>query len=118
MIRTVSMAEGEPGLRPLSAALEDEGFDDVGAGAAGRELRAPSHGADRRLAGATASPRSRSDYLARLDAARKACSRGIDDNGDLLVRRVGKADVERRKLARRAARRRRWLDPQTGGPRA
>ena len=36
MIRTVSMAEGEPGLRPLSTALEEEGFDDVGAGATGR----------------------------------------------------------------------------------
>ena len=45
MIRTVSMAEGEPGLRPLSTALEDEGFDDAGAGRAGRELRAPSDGA-------------------------------------------------------------------------
>ena len=32
MIRTVSMAEGDPGLRPLSAALEDEGFDDFGSG--------------------------------------------------------------------------------------
>ena len=32
MIRTVSMAEGEPGLRPLSAALEEEGFEDAGSG--------------------------------------------------------------------------------------
>ena len=32
MIRTVSMAEDEPGLRPLAAALEDEGFDDLGSG--------------------------------------------------------------------------------------
>mgnify|MGYP003349748266 CR=1 FL=1 len=31
MIRTVSLAEGEPGLRPLSAALEQEGFDEAGA---------------------------------------------------------------------------------------
>ena len=27
MIRTVSMGEGEPGLHPLAAALEEEGFD-------------------------------------------------------------------------------------------
>src|SRR5215472_7665054 len=27
MIRTVAMAEGEPGLRPLSSALDAEGFD-------------------------------------------------------------------------------------------
>src|SRR6187549_2184712 len=31
MIRTVSMADGEPGLRPLSTAIEEEGFDDAGA---------------------------------------------------------------------------------------
>ena len=37
MIRTVSMAEGEPGLRPLSAALEEEGFDDAGSARAGRK---------------------------------------------------------------------------------
>ncbi|TMJ90808.1 MAG: hypothetical protein E6G78_04830, partial [Alphaproteobacteria bacterium] len=32
MIRTFAMGEEEPGLRPLSAALEDEGFDDLGSG--------------------------------------------------------------------------------------
>src|SRR5262249_61173072 len=32
MIRTVAMGEEEPGLRPLSAALEDEGFDNLGSG--------------------------------------------------------------------------------------
>jgi hypothetical protein len=31
MIRTVSMAEGDPGLRPLSTAIEEEGFDEAGA---------------------------------------------------------------------------------------
>src|SRR5262245_4168872 len=30
MIRTVAMGEDEPGLRPLSSALEAEGLDDVG----------------------------------------------------------------------------------------
>src|SRR4030095_5247583 len=33
MIRTVARGEGDPGLRPLSAALEEEGFDDLGSGA-------------------------------------------------------------------------------------
>jgi len=33
MIRTVSMAEGEPGLRPLSATLEEEGFEEIGGAA-------------------------------------------------------------------------------------
>ena len=51
MIRTVAMGEGEPGLRPLSSALDEEGFDELGVGPPGRELRAPSDGRDRRLAG-------------------------------------------------------------------
>src|SRR6476620_8594741 len=32
MVRTVAMGAEEPGLRPLSAALEEEGFDDLGCG--------------------------------------------------------------------------------------
>ena len=32
MIRTVAMGEEEPGLHPLTAALEEEGFDDAGSG--------------------------------------------------------------------------------------
>src|SRR4051812_30827477 len=32
MIRTVAMGDEEPGLRPLAAALEEEGFDDLGPG--------------------------------------------------------------------------------------
>src|SRR5262249_50978001 len=32
MIRTVTTAAGEPGLRPFAAALEDEGFEDLGSG--------------------------------------------------------------------------------------
>src|SRR5262245_65173308 len=31
-IRTVTTAAGEPGLRPFAAALEEEGFDDLGSG--------------------------------------------------------------------------------------
>ena len=51
MIRTVAMGEDEPGLRPLSAALEEEGFEDFDSGPPGGKLRAPSHGGDRHLAG-------------------------------------------------------------------
>src|SRR4029077_11427699 len=32
VIRTVAMGEEEPGLHPLTAALEEEGFDDAGGG--------------------------------------------------------------------------------------
>src|SRR5262249_58183821 len=47
MIRTVAMGEGEAGLRPLSAALGDEGFDDLGPGPGGESVR-------RQLLGSTA----------------------------------------------------------------
>ena len=40
MIRTVSMTEGEPGLNPLVAALEEEGFTDFAAERWWKALRA------------------------------------------------------------------------------
>jgi hypothetical protein len=46
----------------------------------------------------------------------KGVSRNIAENGDLLVRRMGKVDVERRKLVP-ALSAPSWLDPQTRGPR-
>ena len=96
MIRTVSMAEGDPGLRPLSAALEDEGFDDFGSArlveSFARHLMVQVDGWQDEGFAAVAR-----DYLPRLKPE-KGVSRSIDDNGDLLVRRVGKVDVERRKL--------------------
>jgi hypothetical protein len=42
--------------------------------------------------------------------------REIDDNGDLLVRRLGRSGVERRSLVPALAQST-WLDPATGGPR-
>jgi hypothetical protein len=52
-------------------------------------------------------------YLPRL-APEPGVRRDIDDNGDLLVRRLDK--VERRPLLRALAQPS-WLDPSTGGPR-
>jgi hypothetical protein len=54
-------------------------------------------------------------YLEHL-APEKGVRRDIDENGDLLVRRVGKVEVERRKLLPALAAPT-WLDPKTGGPR-
>ena len=87
MIRTVSMAEGEPGLRPLSTALEDEGFDELGSGRTGRKLRAPSDGAIDawQETASRESPRT----ICRGSTPEKGVRRDIDDNGDLLVRRIG-----------------------------
>lgn len=55
------------------------------------------------------------NYLARL-APQTGVRRDIDDNGDLLVRRMGKVDVERQSLVAALAVPN-WLDPETGGPR-
>lgn len=114
MVRTVSMAEGDPGLRPLSAALEDEGFDDLGSGrlveSFARHLMVQIDGW--REYGFRAVAR---DYLTRC-IPEKGISRNIDDNGDLLVRRVGTADVQRHKLRPALAAPPDWLDPETGGP--
>jgi hypothetical protein len=114
MIRTVSMAEGEPGLRPLAAALEDEGFDDAGSGRLVESFA-------RHLMVAVDVWQEKGfkeiakDYLSRLPPEPGA-RRDIDDNGDLLVRGMGKVEVERRLLIPALATPS-WLDPATGGPR-
>ena len=113
-IRTVSMAEGEPGLRPLAVALEDEGFDDVGAGKLAESF-------SRHLMTVVDTWHERGfdevakSYLARL-RPEKGISRSIAENGDLLIRNVGKAGVERRALVPMLAAPS-WYDPQTRGPR-
>lgn len=113
-IRTVSMSPGEPGLRPLDAALEEEGFDSLESGqlaeSFSRHLMTLVDAWQEHGFAAVAK-----EYLSRLEAE-KGVSRNIDTNGDLLVRRMGKVDVERRKLLPALASPA-WLDPQTGGPR-
>src|SRR3954453_1875663 len=88
MIRTVAMGENEPGLRPLGSALEEEGFDDVGSGRLAetfaRHLMVAIDTWQEQ--GFTALAKN---YLARLSPT-AGIRRDIDDNGDLLVRRMGK----------------------------
>jgi Biotin/lipoate A/B protein ligase family len=114
-VRTVAMGEGEAGLRPLAAALEDEGFDDLGAGrlveSFARHFMVAIDAWQQD--GFTTVAR---EYIGRLPSEPGA-RRQIDENGDLLVRRVGKADAERRRLMPVLAAPS-WLDPTTGGPRA
>src|SRR5262249_36765252 len=114
MIRTVAMGEEEPGLRPLGAALDEEGFDDLDSrrlvGSAARHFMvALDAGQEQGLAAVA------SNYLARLPPE-SGVRRDLDGNGDLLVRRMGKAEGERRPLLRAIAQPS-WLDPSTGGPR-
>lgn len=113
-IRTVAMGEEEPGARPLSATLEEIGFDDASSGrlveSFARHLMVwtdawQEHGFD-------AVARA---YLSRL-TAEPGVERAIDRDGDLLVRRPGQAAAERHSL-RAALAMPSWLDPVSGGPR-
>jgi hypothetical protein len=113
MIRTVSIADGEPGLRPLSTAISEEGFDDTGAtelvGSFARHLMV--HIDAWQEFGFKAVAKT---YLPLL-APEKSARRDIDDNGDLLVRRLDKPGTERRSLIEALAQPS-WLDPRTRGP--
>jgi biotin-(acetyl-CoA carboxylase) ligase len=114
MIRTVAIGDEEPGLRPLSAALEEEGFEDLGSGGLvesfARHLMVAVDTWQEKGFGEIAK-----NYLARL-APESGVRREIAENGDLLVRRMGKAAAEQRSLVRALAEPA-WLDPATGGPR-
>jgi hypothetical protein len=114
MIRTVNMGEEEAGLYPMSAALAEEGFDDAGSGrlveSFARHLMVALDAWNEKGFGEVAK-----SYLPRL-AAEKGVRREIADNGDLLVRRPGETEVERRALVPALAQPS-WFDPRTGGPR-
>lgn len=116
MIRLVSLAEGEAGLRPLTAALEDEGFDsqvsDRIVEAFARHFMMVLDGWQEQ--GFASVAKAYLPYLARDNE--KSARRDIDENGDLLLRRMGKTDVERRKLLPVLAQPS-WYDPNAQGPR-
>jgi biotin-(acetyl-CoA carboxylase) ligase len=113
MIRMVSMT-GDPGLHPMAAALEEEGFTDVAAAelvaSFARHLMVHIDALQEHGFGAIAK-----EYLQRLPRDR-GLRRDIDETGDLLLRRVGKVEVERKKLVP-ALGLPSWLDPDTRGPR-
>src|SRR4029079_431334 len=96
MIRTVSMTGSEPGLNPLVTALEEEGFTDVISShvveSFARHFMVAVDAWQESGFGAVA--RSYIERLPREQGVR----RDIDDNGDLLIRRVGKAEVARKKF--------------------
>jgi hypothetical protein len=112
-VRTVAMADGAAGLRPLDAALEDEGFSDLGSGRLvetfARQLMVITDAWQESGFRVVAE-----SYLSRLPAE-PGSERTIDGAGDLLVRRVGKAQVKKHRLLPTLARPS-WLDPRTGGP--
>jgi hypothetical protein len=103
MIRTVSMSGTEPGLNPLVTALEEEGFS--------RHFMVALDAWQEHGFGAVAR-----SYLERLPAE-QGVRRDIDDNGDLLIRRIGKTQVERKKFLPKLAAPA-WFDPVAKGPRS
>ncbi len=114
MIRTASMSGDEPGLNPLATDLMEEGFTDVLSSQVvesfARNFMVALDAWQEQ--GFAAVAKTYLPYLAKETGTR----RDIDDSGDLLVRRMGKDDVERRPLLPRLAAPS-WLDPATRGPR-
>jgi hypothetical protein len=112
MIRTAAIGEQEPGLHPLAATLDAEGFD-LGSGrlleSFARHLMVTVNAWQQDGFGEVAR-----SYLSRLAPA-DGVPRDIDDNGDLVVRCVGRSMAERRSLVSALATPS-WLDPMTGGP--
>jgi hypothetical protein len=112
MIRTAVMGAGEPGSRPDSAALEDEGFDELGSGRLietfARHLMVwidiLQQDGFRPIA---------KHYLQRLPSD-AAVERSIDGTGDLLERPKGKLDTRKQKLTP-ALEKLSWFDSQTRG---
>jgi len=114
-VRTVAMGEKEAGLRPLVAALEEEGFDDLGSGRlvegfARHLMVAVDAWQANEFATVTRT------YLHHLTLD-KGATPALDSNGDLLVRWRGQKEPDRRDLAAALAVPS-WLDPATGGPHA
>src|SRR5262245_12245488 len=94
MIRTVTTASGDPGLRPFAARREEEGFNVLGSGRLvegfARHFMVVLD--TWRESGFPAVAKSYLQWLPTESGLR----REIDENGDLLLRRTGKARVERR----------------------
>jgi Biotin/lipoate A/B protein ligase family len=114
IIRTVSMGAGDAGLRPLVSALEEEGFDDVGAG-----LLVESFARHLMLAidawQSDGFATIADSYLRRVNR-QKGALHALAENGDLLEKWKGQAEPDRRSLQSALAVPS-WLDPATGGPR-
>src|SRR5712691_4000111 len=112
-IRIVSMTRDGPGLHPLSTALADEGFGDIGAERLVEGFARHLMVALDRWQEAAFAPLA-ADYLARL-RPEPGLRRSLPANGDLVVERTGQpaASLQLRPALESPS----WLDPQTGGPR-
>jgi hypothetical protein len=114
MIRTVSVTDEEPAVHPLSSALEQEGFGDAGA------VQMTESFARHLMLAVDAWQVDGFDGVAREFLVRlsreEQVSRRIDENGDLVLHRIGTDKPERRELVKALAAPS-WFDPKLGGPR-
>jgi biotin-(acetyl-CoA carboxylase) ligase len=112
MVRTAIMGAGEPGSRPGAAALEDEGFDDLGSGQIIETFA-------RHFLSWVDSwhqegfPPIAKHYLERLSSD-EPVERSIDGIGDLLTRKKGKLDTSKQKLIP-ALEKIAWYDAESRG---
>jgi hypothetical protein len=114
MIRTVAMTDKEGGVHPLASALDQEGFGEAGAiqvteSFARHLMLALDAWQVDGFAGVARK------FLSRL-AGERQTSCVIDDNGDLLVRRIGTDKTDRYDL-RKVLATPSWLDLKLGGSR-
>jgi hypothetical protein len=113
MIRTAAVGGEEPGLHPLGTTLDAEGFDHDSSRLVESFARHFMVTIDTWQQDGFAEVAK--NYLSRL-APERGVRRELDDNGDLLVRRVDKAAIDRRSLLHDLETPS-WLDPATGAPR-
>jgi biotin-(acetyl-CoA carboxylase) ligase len=114
MVRTASLTGHEPGANPLTTALEEEGFADVLASqlveSFAKHLMVAIDGWQ--SDGFASVARHYFEHM----PPEKGVRRDIGDDGDLLIRRMGKPDVERKALLPLLAKPA-WFDPASKGPR-
>jgi len=114
MIRIVSLNPDAAGLNPLTTVLEEEGFTDFAADAMvesfARHLMTHIDAWQERGFGVVAQ-----EYLPRLSCDTRL-RRKIEETGDLVVQRIGSAEIERSDL-RSALATPSWFDPAVRGPR-
>jgi biotin-(acetyl-CoA carboxylase) ligase len=113
MIRTAAIGGEESGLHPFGTTLDAEGFDHDSHRLLESFARHLMVAIDIWQQDGFAEVAK--NYLSRL-APKRGVRRELDDNGDLLERRVDKAAVDRRSLLRDLETPS-WLDPTTGAPR-
>lgn len=115
MIRTASAAGKEPGATPDITALDEEGFAEITSNHVVESFaRNFMHAADAwQDSGFATAVKSYFDRFSRESGVR----RDIDNNGDLLIRRMASTQAERHALLPRLQEPS-WFDPASKGPRA